>query len=303
MTSEPVSAASAALSRETFSPSLIDQAVNTLPSAASRRSYRTGMEAMLGFAGRRPLTRVLLHRWRDSLAKKLSPSTVNLRLAAARKLFDEASRSGAIARAQALELSDVPPLRRLGQSTGNWLTKDQCRTILQVPNRKTLRGKRDYAVLAILLGCGLRRAELAELQAEQIQMREGRAVIADLRGKGGRLRTVAVPGWVKEAIEGWTKASAIASGRLIRRISLAPEGLSTQVIWEIVQQAAAAIGITGFSPHDLRRTCAKLCRARGSRIEQIQAMLGHSSIATTERYLGTIQNLQHAPNDDLGIWA
>lgn len=258
---------------------------------------------MLAFAGNRPITRVLLYRWRDSLARKMTPSSVNARLAAARKLFLEASRIGHFPRPIALELCDVAPLKELGQSTGNWLSRDQARALLANPDRRKLKGKRNYCILAILLGCGLRRSELAELQLEQIQTRDGRSVLADLRGKGGRVRTVAIPGWVKEAIDAWVKAAGIKSGRLIRRTTLAPEGLSTSAIWEVVQKHAEAIGVPSFSPHDLRRTCAKFCRARGGRIEQIQAMLGHSSIATTERYLGTIQDLKHAVNDDLGIWA
>jgi integrase len=69
-----------------------------------------------------------------------------------------------------------------------------------VPDRSKLKGKRDYVILALLVGCALRRQELDNLYTEDIQMREGRWVIADLRGKGGRVRTVAVPVWVKQGI-------------------------------------------------------------------------------------------------------
>ena len=61
------------------------------------------------------------------------------------------------------------------------------------PDRSTSKGKRDYCILALLVGCGLRRRELANLTIEDIQMRENRWVIADLSGKGGRIRTVASP--------------------------------------------------------------------------------------------------------------
>jgi integrase len=303
MTSSSVNPASPQLTRETFTPALIDQAVTSLPSPESRRNYRRGMETFLVYAGSKPITRGLLLKWRDHLAKTLTPGSVNVQLAAVRKLFAEAQAAGVLDDAMAYKLSRVERLRQLGNATGNWLTREQCTALLKVPNRKTLKGKRNYCVLAILLGCALRRTELAQLDIEQIQMREGRWVLADLRGKGGRLRTVAVPMWTKEAIDGWTKISGITSGLLIRRLNSDPEGLSTEAIWRIVQQSAAAIGVPNFGAHDLRRTCAKLCRAKGGRIEQIQAMLGHSSIATTERYLGTVQDLKHAVNDDLGIAA
>ena len=95
---------------------------------------------------------------------------------------------------------------------GNWLTKEQARELLMVPTRNTLKGERDYAILALLVGCGLRRRELAGLDVENIQMRENRWVLADLRGKGGRIRTVAVPVWVKNGVNVWSAASRIEEG-------------------------------------------------------------------------------------------
>ena len=82
-----------------------------------------------------------------------------------------------------------------GANAGNWLTRDQAKELLTVPDRSTLKGKRDYVILSLLVGCALRRQELASLDIESIQMREGRWVVADLRGKGGRVRTVAIPVW------------------------------------------------------------------------------------------------------------
>lgn len=302
MPPEAPTPASPLLTRETFTPSLIDQAVASVPSPKTRRNYRRAMDAFVAYAGSRPLTRELLHRWRDARARKLTPGSVNMEIAAIRKLFAEAQAAGALDDALAYKLSKVERLRQLGSPTGNWLTREQSTAILKTANRKTLKGKRTYCILAVLLGCALRRTELAELQVDQIQTREGRWVLADLRGKGGRLRTVAIPVWVKEGIDGWVKAANITSGFLIRHLSK-PEPLSTNAIWNVVQKAANEIGVPNLGPHDLRRTCAKLCRAKGGRIEQIQAMLGHSSIATTERYLGTVQDLRHAVNDDMGIAA
>jgi integrase len=97
----------------------------------------------------------------------------------------------------AANLSDIPNVRQRGNRLGNWLTREQAKELLQVPDRSTLKGKRDYAILALLVGCALRRRELAALEISDIQERERRWVIADLRGKGNRIRTVAVPLWVK----------------------------------------------------------------------------------------------------------
>ena len=72
-------------------------------------------------------------------------------------------------------------------------------------------------------------------------------------------------------------------------------------MWSVVEQAAGELGIENFGAHDPRRTCAKLCRSRGGDLEQIKFLLGHSSIQTTEHYLGSSQDLERAVNDDLGL--
>ena len=113
-------------------------------------------------------------------------------------------------------------------------------------------------------------------------MRERRWVIADLRGKGGRIRTVAIPMRVKNAIDAWMTEAGIDEGRLLRSISksgkLNRDSLSDWAVWLIVEQSSKQIGIEHFGAHDLRRTCPKLCRKSGGNIEQIKFLLGHSSI-------------------------
>jgi integrase len=119
-------------------------------------------------------------------------------------------------------------------------------------------------------------------------MREGRWVLADLRGKGGRIRTVAVPLWVKQGIDAWTAAAGIAGGKLLRPLSnggnIIGDELRDRAIWKVVQEAAKRIGIERLGAHDLRRTCAKLCRKSGGDLEQIKFLLGHSSIQTKELF-------------------
>jgi len=148
-------------------------------------------------------------------------------------------------------------------------------------------------MIAVLIGCGLRRAEAAALKLEDIQLREGHWVIADLNGKGGHIRTVPMPDWVKRAIDEWTVSAGLTSGPLFRAINKAGRtwgnGFTPKVIWSIVREGAANCGLTGLAPHDLRRTCARLCHQAGGELEQIQFLLGHVSIETTERYLGCKQ--------------
>jgi len=156
----------------------------------------------------------------------------------------------------------------------------------------------------MLVGCALRREELAVLDIDTIQLREGRWVLADLEGKGRRVRTVAIPAWVKQGINAWMNAAGVEDGRLLRAVTKGgkvKESMSGWAVWSVVEQSAREIGIESFGAHDLRRTCAKLCRKNGGNIEQIKFLLGHSSIQTTERYLGSEQEIEIAVNDNLGL--
>jgi integrase len=130
-------------------------------------------------------------------------------------------------------------------------------------------------------------------------------VIVDLVGKGGHVRTVPIPPWVKNAVDVWTAAVNITAGRIFRAINKAGrvwgDGMSPKVLWDVVVPRRLAPVSTKLAPHDLRRTCARLCHLAGGELDQIQFLLGHVSIQTTERYLGCKQKLRVAVNDRLGI--
>jgi site-specific recombinase XerD len=156
-----------------------------------------------------------------------------------------------------------------------------------------------------MLACGLRRSEVADLTIQHLQQREDHWVIPDLIGKAAHIRTVPVPGWVKAAIDSWTLAAEITAGPLFRCVSrmgtIWGGGITEKVIWHVVKGAAAKAGIAKLSPHDCRRACARLCRSAGGELEQIQFLLGHASVETTERYLGCKQRLRGAVNDKIGL--
>lgn len=118
------------------------------------------------------------------------------------------------------------------------------------------------------------------------------------------MRTLAIPLWVRHGVNAWLAAARIEDGRLLRSISKGgkvKDSMSDWSVWSVVQQCAHEIGIEDFGAHDLRRTCAKLCRKSGGDLEQIKFLLGHSSIQTTERYLGSEQEIAIAVNDSLGL--
>jgi integrase len=140
-------------------------------------------------------------------------------LAADRRLAYEAADCGLLSADLAAGIRRVKGAKRLGVPVGNWLSAEQGKRLLLTTDGMSLRGKRDYATLAILLGCGLRRAELTALRVEDIQQREEHWVIADLVGKGGHIRTIPVPDWVKAGIDVWMTAAGITTGTLFRSIN------------------------------------------------------------------------------------
>jgi integrase len=156
-----------------------------------------------------------------------------------------------------------------------------------------------------LIGCGLRRAELVGLGAQDFQVREERWVIADLIGKGKHIHTVPIPTWAKRAVDEWTTAAGINSGTIFRRVNrwgkIWGDRITPKAVWQVVRAAAKRADIEGLARHDLRRTRARLCHLAGGEFEQIQFLLGHASVETTELYLGCKQRLNHAVNDDLGL--
>ena len=283
--------------------------LNTLTAESAQRSYEHAITEFVDWYCSEPrlaFNRVVVLRYRMHLEQRqYAASTINLRLAAVRRLAYEAADSGLLSPELAAGIRRVKGVRRLGVRIGNWLTAKQASALLESPPSGTLRGKRDRAMLAVLLGCGLRRGELLGLTMEDVQLREERWVVADLLGKAGHVRTVPMPAWVKGAVDDWTSASGITTGRIFRAIhrtgGVWGTGVTPKVIWEVVKTAAARAAIETLAPHDLRRTCARLCHVAGGELEQIQFLLGHVSVETTERYLGSKQKLRHAVNDRMGL--
>jgi integrase len=198
----------------------------------------------------------------------------------------------------------VEGVRIEGRRLGNWLSKGQAQALLEAPDTSTVKGLRDRAVLAVLVGCGLRREEAAALQMRHLQQREGRWVIVDLVGKRNKTRSVPMPSWAKAAIDAWCQAAGIVEGPIFLAIRrgghVQRSAMTAQAIFNLVTEYAGRVGVIA-APHDLRRTFAKLAHKGGAPVDQIQLSLGHSSMQTTERYLGVEQNLPSAPCDALGL--
>jgi len=177
----------------------------SLRSPESQRSCRRSIDDFVCWYCSEPrlsFNKTVVTRYRIHLEDRLlAPGTINVRLAAVRRLAYEAADTGLLSTDLAAGIRRVKGAKKLGIRLGNWLTADEARSLWQLPDRHSAKGKRDRAILAVLLGCGLRRRELIALTLDHLERREDHWAIVDLVGKGGHIRTVPVPDWVKKTID------------------------------------------------------------------------------------------------------
>jgi integrase len=197
--------------------------LNSLTSADAQRGYRHAIDEFVDWYCSEPrlaFNRIVVLRYRSYLeSRQLAPGTVNLRLGAVRRLAYEAADCGMLSSDLAAGIRRVKGVKKLGVRLGNWLTAEQAHSLWQAPDNQGLKGKRDRALLALLLACGLRRHEAVGLRIDDLQQREEHWAIVDLLGKAGHVRTVPIPDWVKGQLDEWLEAAGIARGRVFRRVT------------------------------------------------------------------------------------
>jgi integrase len=281
--------------------------LDSVPSPLTKAMYGVALDRFLAWVATRrlPFTKSTVNAYRVELeASGLAPSSVNQKLSAIRKLATEAADNGLLDPHLADGVRRVRGAKRTGVRLGKWLDKKQAEDLLAAPDRHTTKGKRDRAMLALMLGGGFRRGEIASMTIGHVQTRDSRWVVVDLLGKHGRVRSVPIPNWAKSALDAWTEAAGIESGRIFRGVDKAGrvqgESLSPQAVYRVVEEYAQVVGV-GVRPHDLRRSFSQLAWKGGAPIDQLQLTLGHGDIGVTQRYLGVRQSLTDAPCDRLGL--
>src|SRR5713226_342876 len=199
--------------------------VNSLSCPDAQRGYRHAIDEFVDSYCSEPrlsFSRTVVVRYRMHLeSRKLAPGTVNLRLGAVRRLAYEATDCGLLSPDLAAGIRRVKGVKKLGVRLGNWLTAEQGEALWRTPDAERRKGKRDRALLAVLLACGLRRHEAVELNFTHLQQREQHWAIVDLLGKAGHIRTIPMPDWVKAVLDVWLTNAGITSGRLFRRVNRA----------------------------------------------------------------------------------
>jgi site-specific recombinase XerD len=225
--------------------------LDSVSSPITKRVYNMALDEFLGWFQQAPrpgFTKATVSAWRVSLEDRgLGSSSIIIRMSAIRKLAAEAADNGLLATELAAGISRVKSAKTQGIRTGNWLSQRQAQALLSAPDISTLHGLRDRAILAVLLGCGLRRSEVAALTFGHLQQRDGRWCIVDLVGKHGRVRTAPMPTWVKVAIDAWTLAPGLADGHVFRSVTRADrvtgENLGEKVVWQLIKPYAEAAGV------------------------------------------------------------
>lgn len=176
--------------------------LNSLTCPEAQRGYRHAIDEFVDWYCSEPrlaFNKTVVLRYRIHLeSRKLAPGTINLRLGAVRRLAYKASDCGLLSPDLAAGIRRVKGVKKLGVRLGNWLTAEQSQALWQAPDPERLEGKRDRALLSVLLACGLRRHEVVELTFEHLQQREEHWAIVDLIGKSRHIRTIPVPGWVRD---------------------------------------------------------------------------------------------------------
>src|SRR5467141_3224065 len=213
--------------------------LDSVSSPITRRVYNMALNEFMAWfqqALRPGFTKATVSAWRVSLeARGLGSSSIIIRMSAIRKLAGEASDNGLLAPELAAGIARVKSAKSIGIRVGNWLSQRQAQALLSAPDISTLRGLRDRAILAVLLGCGLRRSEVAALTFSHLQQRDGRWCIVDLAGKHGRVRTAPMPTWVKVAIDAWTGPAVVDRGHVFRPVnragSVTDDRLGEKVVW------------------------------------------------------------------------
>jgi site-specific recombinase XerC len=188
-----------------------------------------------------------------------------------------------------------------GEKAHIWLSQSQVKALMSTCD-ETLTGKRDWVVLALLVGAGLRREELTSVRCEDLinlpaKNNKTRWVL-QVNGKGDRNRIIPISAILAKRMGEW--CSLIGQGTLARSLGRKCElgnSLSAIGIFQVVRKHGSMIGKPDLDPHDLRRTYAQLGYEVGIPLTQLSKLLGHSDISTTQKYLNLDLDLENTVSD------
>jgi len=276
---------------------------------STKAKYQREIEVMR-LAGVNPSNYPALQAYADSLKssrKQFLKSALRLMTLG----FEQSIKAGAtpenLAQAQAALMrldamrGAVQVPQHKGTKAHTWLSQKQVAEITALCN-DSLEGKRDWIVLGLLLGAGLRREELVSLTFDAIKTlptkNGGERVVIEVTGKGAKTRVIPLNSKLAYRLHEWKQI--VGGGRIARSLGMKKElgeSMSAVAIFHLVNKYGEKIGLPELAPHDLRRTYAQLGFEAGVPITQVSVLLGHSSVATTQKYLNLALDLESTASD------
>lgn len=222
---------------------------------------------------------------RTTLAERHAPATANRLLAALRGVLKNAFKLGLISADHYTRASMIEPIRGARVPKGRALSQGELRVLFEACDPKTAGGARDAALLGLLYGAGLRRAEVVALDLADFEVESGILVI---HGKGNKHRKGFVTNGSLEALEAWLAVRGDDAGPLFMPVgkggSIRRRRMTDQAVAELVRRLASKAKIAPFSPHDMRRTFVGDLLDGGADLVTVQGLAGHASPTTTARY-------------------
>lgn len=234
-----------------------------------------------------------------------SPGCVNLALSAIKKIVTEATTRGLLSVGDMTAIVSIKGVPKRGVRVRRWLDDQQVQALFDAVPRS---GKypitviRNRALLAALYATAIRKHEFHGLRVEQFMQIGQRWALADIKGKGPRIRTVVLPDWAARAIQNWLEASGIKEGPLFRSVDGAgnlKDEMTYRGVAEVVLNLGRVAGLGRLAPHDLRRSAADEMRRNGAPMDRISETLGHANEKVTRMYLRQARMLENPATDAL----
>ena len=259
----------------------------------SRRAMQQALGLLASLAGVADAERFPWHllryphtqAMRARVAERYAPASANKVLCALRGVLGECFRLGLMSAEDRLRAADVASVRGERLPRGRALTAGELRALFHACDGATVRGARDAALLALLYGAGLRRAEAVSITLGDLDLA---TAMVRVMGKGDKQRAVPLGASVCEALERWLRARGAAPGLLFTPVgkggAVSLRAMSGQAVLMILRRLAARSGVARFSPHDARRTFISDLLDAGADLSTVQQLAGHAQVTTTARY-------------------
>jgi integrase len=223
---------------------------------------------------------------RAALAERYAPAAANKVLSALRGVLTECFRLGLMSAEDHARASDIPNVKGSSAPRGRALKAGELSALFGACDATTAQGARDAALLAVLYGAGLRRAEAVALELADYNPEDG--ALAIRLGKGRKARTVYVTNGARDALAAWLDVRGSASGPLFLAVDKAgnvrPGRITAGAVYAILGRLQGAARVKPFSPHDCRRSYITALLTAGNSIAVVQKLAGHASVNTTARY-------------------